>query len=144
MSCRILLDCDQSGNAETGEERFAFFRGGALGSDHDHVTAFRGKNLFENDVEDVGAGEGFARCHVLLDLVVISGLMELVGKQNVNDVGFCRRFVGGHDLKTVGNGSVKGRSFSGADDYIDAGISHAESLGAALAAVADHGDCFSV
>ena len=94
--------------------------------------------------EAVGAGQCLARGHVLLDLFVVGRLVEFIGEKDMDDVGLCRGFGSGHHLEAVCNRSVKGGAFAGADDHVDAGVSHAERLCAALAAVADHGDCFSV
>ena len=138
----ILVDSDQGGYADAFGIQFADAVAGRLGRDHGDIDIGGRSDGAEVDVEAVGEHERLAGGHVGSDLVVIEIGLYVIGHQDHHHVGRLSGIGGGKDFESGGLG-LGGALAAGAetDHYIDAGIAQIQSVGVALAAVADDGDC---
>jgi hypothetical protein len=136
----VLLDGDEAGHAAALDVLAADQVARALGGDHDDVHVLRGLDDVEMDVEAVGPDEGLAGLEVREDVGLVDGLLDLVRKQDLDDVGLLGGLGGGDGLEAVLDGQlVVGRALALADDDLGAAVAEVLGLGMALAAVADHG-----
>ena len=116
---------------------------GPFGGDEGRVDAFRRNDLAEVDVEPVRTEEHVPFLQVRADVRPKNVALNLVGQQDIDDVGRLGGFGGGHGLEAVPDGQVVIRpAFSLADDDLAAAVAEVLGLGVPLAAVAQDGDGF--
>ena len=138
---RAVAHGDEAGDAAAGDEFAADEVAGAFGGDEQCVDACGRFDEAEVDVEAVRAHEDVAGLQVRLDFVFVEVALQLVGDEDVDDVGLLGGVGGAHRLEAVADGEVVVLAAGAlADDDVDAAVAQVLGLGVALRAVADDGD----
>lgn len=113
----------------------------ALGGDHDDVVAGLGLDVAEADVEAVPEDEGSTLGEVRGDLLGVHMTLDLVRREDDDDVGALDGLRDGQDAQALVLGLLAGRrALAQADGDVDAGVAQVERVGVALAPVADDGN----
>ena len=134
------MDGDKRRDADAFDEQLADAVAGRLGRDHGHVDILRRDDLAEVDIEAMREHEGLSGLQVRGDLLLVDGALMVVGDQDHHDVGGLAGFGRGHDVETGRLGFVPvGAAGDVGNHDVDSGIPEVESVGMALAAVADDG-----
>src|SRR5699024_11015632 len=88
ISSRILLNSNNHGNTAAADVFTANQVARALGSNHDDGNIFAWLDVSVANVEAVTEHEGCALFEVRSDLVGVQGALNLVGRQDDNNIGF--------------------------------------------------------
>ena len=111
-----------------------------MGGDHDRVHAFGRNDLAEMDVEAVAKGDDVARNQAGGDVLAVDLGLDLVGKENHDQVGLLGRFGGGNGLEAVFLGKFIIRPAGAlSDNDVHARVAQVLGMGVALASVPDDG-----
>ena len=139
---RILMHRNEARHAAALLVFAAHRVAGALRRDHDHVDGLLRLDQVEVHVEAVGEGDGRTVTDVRRDLVAVDVGLEFVGRRHHQQVGPLGGLGHGHDLQAVGLHLLGGgrTCLERNHEVGSAGILEVQRVGAALAAIADHGD----
>ena len=114
---------------------------GPFGATSSASCAFGRLDEAEVDVEAVRAHQDRARLQVRLDFLFVEVALQLIGDEDVDDVGLLGGVGGADGLEAVADGEVVVLAAGAlADDDVDAAVAEVLGLGVALRAVADDGD----
>src|SRR5690606_11399189 len=136
----VLLHGDQAGHAAPGLELTAHQVAGALRGHHAHVDALGRLDEAVADVEPVAEEERVALLEVGRDVVGVQVALDVVRRQDHDEVGLLDRLARGQHPQAVALGLLPALGALGqADPDVDAGVTQGERVGVALAAVPQHG-----
>jgi len=114
---------------------------GRLRRDHHDVVAGGGDDAAEMDVQAVREEQRGVGLEVRLDLLLVDALLHVVRHEDRDDLRSARRVAdGAHARPASSAASADGLARTQADFDLDAGVTQVESVGVALAAVADDDD----
>jgi hypothetical protein len=137
----VLLHRDQVRHALAVHELAADQVPGSLRSDQDDIDVGRRLDVAESDVEAVAEGQRFAGGQVRLDVRGVDVTLDVVRRQDHDEVclggGFGR---GDHAQSLVGGLGAGLGALQQADADVHAGVTQAQRVGVALRAVTDDRD----
>src|ERR1017187_1709654 len=143
LAGRVLVDCDEAGDAAAFSEDFTYAMAWGLWCGHAYINARSGNDGLEMNVESVREHEQLSCAEVRSNLVRIQFGRSLIWNENHDHVApFCG-LGDGYDFKAgllrLGDGLG---GCSQANFYLDSRVLEVKSMGLPLGAVADNGHLF--